>query len=149
MLWRWRRLRWRLRLWRLITRWPFSIWIARWPRNHHGVGGGGDDGGGGGDHTWATRTPAPVRGVVLPEIGGASDKPVSWRRRLAVELVPAPIVEPLRLMQSAGPVAEPRVESTRLSLPSAVLAFPSGCENETQNCKQFLILIVKKMSVNI
>lgn len=89
-----------------------------------------------------------MRGVVLPETGGASDKPVSWQRQLAAELVPAPTVEPLRQMQSVGPVAEPLVESTRLSLPSAVLAFPSDCENETQNCKQFLILIVKKFRLS-
>lgn len=54
-----------------------------------------------------------MRGVVLPETGGASDKPVSWQRQLVAELVPAPTVERLRLMRSAGPVAEPLVESTR------------------------------------
>lgn len=81
-----------------------------------------------------------MRGVVLPETGGASDKPVSWQLQLVAELVPAPTVEPLRLMQSVGPVAEPLVESTRLSLPSAVLAFPSGCENKTRNCKQIFYI---------
>lgn len=133
-LWmRWWRRRWRLRRWRQITRWPFSVWKARWPHNHRGAGGVGGDGGGGGDRTWATRTPAPVRGVVLPETGGASDKPVSWRRRWAAGPVLGPTVGRPRRTRSAGPAAGPPVESTRSSLPLAVLAFPFGYKTKNTN----------------
>lgn len=126
--WRLRRRRWRS----LITRWPFSVWTARLRRNHRGAGGGGGGDGGVGDRTWAKRTPAPVRGVVLPETGGASDRPGSSPRRWAAVPGPGPIVERLRRTRSAGPAAGLPVESTRSSLPSAVLAFPSGCENNKQ-----------------
>lgn len=133
-----RRLRWcrkRLRLRRLITRWPFSVWTARWPRNRCVAGDGGDGDGDGGDRKRAMRPawPVPVaRGVVLPETGGASDRPVSWPRRPAAGQGPAPTVgRPLRT-RSAGLAVGLLAVSTRSSLPSAALAFPFGCENNVQ-----------------
>lgn len=131
---RWRRRHRLRRRWRrrLITRWPFSVWTARWPRSPRGAGGVGGGDGGVGDRTRATRTPAPVRGVVLPETGGASDRPGSWPRRWAAALGPGPTVERPRRTRSAGPAAWPPAGSTRSSLPSAALAFPSVCEHNKQ-----------------
>lgn len=120
----------------MITRWPFSIWKSRLPRSRRGAGGVGGGDGGGGDRTWATLTAVPVRGVVLPETGGASDRLGSWPRRREAGPGQGPTVGPPRRTRSVGPAVMLPAASTRSSLLSAVLAFPFGYgSKETKTLK--------------